>query len=95
MARRKEPTPLAPTALGGPPAELLAYPNTPEGISVWVPDDEPMPESWDFGGLAWWRLIVAHRRLGDARRAWCAERGLTIREVFHPVDPATGRRAWI
>lgn len=79
MARRR-PVPVAEP--DGPPVELLEYPVTAEGISVWVPDTEPMPVAWDFGGLRWWRLITAHGRLSAARQAWCAKHGRSMREVF-------------
>lgn len=55
------------------PAELRQHPVTREEIDRWLRPGEQMPANWDIGGEAWWRLLTAHTRWADARRAWREE----------------------
>lgn len=68
---------------GDPPAELLTF-----HYRDWGDDDEDPPDYWTGDALLW-RLIRARRRWSDARRAYCADNGVS-RDAWAAIEARHG-----
>lgn len=70
----------------GPPPEMVRF-----RYADWSDESVPVPVDRRGWKSPTWHHLQARRRYLDARRAWCAERGRSYAETFHPEWSRWGR----